>query len=85
MPRCVRESRRRSGLEPPAGARSFDLARRCRAAGVTVPATDVLIDACARRHGAALEQADADFDRIAKAAPRAADRATTRDVTRSGA
>jgi predicted nucleic acid-binding protein len=32
---------------------------------VTAPATDVLIAACARRHGAALEYADADFDLLA--------------------
>ena len=43
-----------------------DLARRCRADGVTVPATDLLIAACARRHGARLEQADRDFDAIAR-------------------
>lgn len=45
-----------------------DLARRCRAAGVSVPATDVLISACARHHGARLEHADSDFDLIDKAA-----------------
>jgi predicted nucleic acid-binding protein len=50
-----------------------DLARRCRKAGVSIPATDLVIDACARRHGAALEQADSDFDRIASVAPRAPD------------
>jgi predicted nucleic acid-binding protein len=44
-----------------------ELARRCRAAGVTVPATDILIAACARRHGAGLEHADSDFDAIARA------------------
>jgi hypothetical protein len=43
-----------------------DLARRCRGAGVTVPATDVLIAACARRNGAEIEHADADFDAIAR-------------------
>jgi predicted nucleic acid-binding protein len=48
---------------------AFDLARRCRAAGVTVPASDLLIDACARHHRAALEHADGDFDLIAKAVP----------------
>jgi len=42
-----------------------DLARRCRAAGVTVPASDILIAACARHHGAQLEHADGDFDAIA--------------------
>ncbi len=41
-----------------------DLARRCRAAGVSVPASDVLIAACARHHGARLEHADSDFDLI---------------------
>ena len=40
------------------------LARRCRSAGVTVPATDVLIAACAAHHGAVLEHADADFTLI---------------------
>jgi predicted nucleic acid-binding protein len=43
-----------------------DLARRCRAAGVTVPATDILIAACARQHGEDLEHADGDFDAIAR-------------------
>lgn len=47
---------------------AFDSARRCRKAGVTVPATDLLIDACAIHHGAALEHADSDFARIARAA-----------------
>ncbi len=43
-----------------------DLARRCRAAGVSVPASDLLIAACAQHHGAGLEQADSDFDAIAR-------------------
>jgi len=46
-----------------------ELARRARAAGVSVPATDVLIAACARRHGAGLETADADFERLAAVPP----------------
>ena len=45
--------------------RAFALARLCRAAGVSAPATDVLIAACARHHGVQIEQADGDFDRIA--------------------
>lgn len=45
------------------GAR--ELARRARSVGVSVPATDILIAACARRHGAELETADADFERLA--------------------
>jgi hypothetical protein len=46
-----------------------ELARRCRSAGVTVPASDLLIAACARQHGADLEHADGDFDAIARASP----------------
>ena len=44
---------------------AYELARRARSAGVSVPATDILIAACARRHGAALETADSDFERLA--------------------
>ena len=44
---------------------AYDLARRARAQGVTVPATAVIIAACARRHGAALEAADTDFELLA--------------------
>ena len=40
---------------------AYDLAKRARARGITVPAADLLIAACARRHGAALETADTDF------------------------
>lgn len=39
-----------------------NLAGRCRAAGKTAPANDVLIAACARHHGVELEHADAHFD-----------------------
>jgi predicted nucleic acid-binding protein len=46
-------------------AAAYDLARAARAAGVTVPATDVLIAACARHHGAEVESSDADFDLLA--------------------
>ncbi len=41
---------------------AYGLAQRARAAGVTVPATDVIILSCARRHGAAIETADGDFE-----------------------
>ena len=47
-----------------------ELARRCRAAGVSVPATDLLIAACAFRHGARIEHEDADFDAIERVAGR---------------
>ena len=51
-----------------------DLARRCRAAGVSVPAADLLIAACARHHGAQLEHADGDFDAIARVCARDRDK-----------
>lgn len=38
------------------------LASRCRKAGKTAPAIDVLIAACARHHGVELEHADNHFD-----------------------
>lgn len=41
---------------------AYDLARRARASGITVPATDIVILACARRHGVAIETADSDFE-----------------------
>ena len=44
---------------------AYGLARRARSAGVSVPATDILIAACARRHGADLETADSDFEQLA--------------------
>ncbi|MGQ0618928.1 MAG: PIN domain-containing protein [Panacagrimonas sp.] len=40
------------------------LASRCRAAGVTAQATDLLIAACAQHHGIGVETADSDFSRI---------------------
>lgn len=43
-----------------------ELARRARRAGVSIPATDLLIAACARHHGAGLEHADSDFDQLRK-------------------
>jgi predicted nucleic acid-binding protein len=46
-------------------ASAYELARRARAAGVSVPATDLLIAACAQRHGVALDTADSDFKRLA--------------------
>ena len=46
-------------------AGAYELARRARSAGVSVPATDILIAASARRHGAELETADSDFERLA--------------------
>jgi predicted nucleic acid-binding protein len=46
-------------------AGAYEFARQARSAGVSVPATDILIAACAQRHGADLETADSDFERLA--------------------
>lgn len=45
-----------------------ELARRARGGGLTLPATDLLIAACARRHGAVLETADKDFELLQRLA-----------------
>jgi predicted nucleic acid-binding protein len=44
---------------------AFELARRARTAGVSIPATDLLIAACAKHHAADLEHADSDFTYLA--------------------
>jgi predicted nucleic acid-binding protein len=44
---------------------SRELAIRCRGAGLSVPATDLLIAACAAHHGVALLHRDRHFDQIA--------------------
>jgi predicted nucleic acid-binding protein len=46
------------------------MARACRRKGVSVPATDLLIAACAERHGLGLLHHDAHFDRITAATAR---------------
>jgi predicted nucleic acid-binding protein len=43
-----------------------ELAGRARSAGKTVPASDMLICACARQHGVTIEHADAHFDMLAR-------------------
>ena len=48
-------------------ALAYELARKTRAKGVSVPATDILIAACARQHRATLESSDADFVVLADA------------------
>ena len=44
---------------------AHDLARRARAQGITVPATDVIVAACVRRYRVDLETADSDFKHLA--------------------
>jgi predicted nucleic acid-binding protein len=61
------------GITDEVWAVACELARRCRAAGVAAPATDLLIAACAFHHGAELEHEDSDFDAIAHVAGRGAD------------
>ncbi len=48
-------------MPPEAWESATELARRARQRGITVPAMDIAIAACARLHGAALETADTDF------------------------
>jgi predicted nucleic acid-binding protein len=43
-----------------------DLASHSRAAGFTIPATDLLIFACARTHGAAIEHNDQHYDLLSR-------------------
>jgi predicted nucleic acid-binding protein len=49
---------------PEVWSAAYALARRCRDVGHTVPATDLLVEACARHYRASLIHADADFDRL---------------------
>jgi predicted nucleic acid-binding protein len=44
-----------------------ELARTCRKAGVSAPATDILIAACAEHHKLEILHRDAHFDHIARA------------------
>ncbi|MCP3958335.1 MAG: PIN domain nuclease [bacterium] len=48
---------------------AIDMARACRRRGITVPATDLLIAACAQEHGLTLLHRDAHFDLVADAKP----------------
>jgi predicted nucleic acid-binding protein len=45
-------------VTPEVWEEACDLARKARAAGLTCPAPDVVIAACARHHGCAVESAD---------------------------
>ncbi|HEX4955918.1 MAG TPA: PIN domain-containing protein [Thermoanaerobaculia bacterium] len=50
--------------------RAGALARASRDAGLTVPASDILIAACAREHALFLIHRDGHFDRLAHSVPR---------------
>ena len=43
---------------------AYDLARHARERGITIPASDLVIAACAQYHKAGLETADSDFARL---------------------
>jgi predicted nucleic acid-binding protein len=43
---------------------AYSLVQKTRSAGITVPATDALIAACAKFHDAKLEHVDSDFERL---------------------
>ncbi len=43
---------------------AYEMARQLRSRGVTIPATNVLIAACAKYHGASLETTDSDFELV---------------------
>ena len=53
-------------VTPEVWAAASDLARRARVAGLTVPAADILIVACARHHEVKIESIDAHFSQLAK-------------------
>lgn len=44
---------------------AVDLAQQAKMKGLTIPATDLLVAACARYHEVGLEHADSHFDQIA--------------------
>ncbi len=54
----------RCSLNERAWANACELARRCRGKGLTVPATDIIIAACAATHALELEHCDGHFDDI---------------------
>lgn len=51
---------------PAVFAASRNLARDCRSAGLTVPATDLLVAATAAVHGVAVYDRDSHFDKLAR-------------------
>jgi len=54
------------GIDDAVWQGAYGLARKARSGGVTIPATDLLIAACAKRHDADLEHSDSDFDQLEK-------------------
>jgi predicted nucleic acid-binding protein len=54
------------GIDDEVWRGAYELARKARAGGVSIPATDLLIAACGNRHEADLEHSDSDFDQLEK-------------------
>ncbi len=52
-------------ITPEVWDKATQLAQAARSAGISVPATDLLIAACVRHHGATLETADSDLAMLA--------------------
>ena len=52
-------------IGPPVWDKAAALARLARDQGITVPATDLLVAACAQHHGVSLEHCDSHFGLIA--------------------
>ena len=54
------------GIDDEVWTGAYELARKARSVGVSIPATDLLIAACAQRHDADLEHSDSDFTQLEK-------------------
>ena len=54
-------------IDPEVWSMTHKIARSCRERGITVPATDILVVACARRHGLQIEHHDRHFSLIEEA------------------
>ena len=57
------------GIDDEVWQEAFELASRARRDGKTIPPSDILIYACARHHGAAIEHVDAHFEMLAALDP----------------
>jgi predicted nucleic acid-binding protein len=53
------------GIDDEVWQAAFDLAREARRGGKTIPASDIVIYACARHHETEIEHVDAHFDMLA--------------------
>jgi len=58
-------------IDPDVWSTANAMARSCRERGVTAPPTDILVAACAKRHGVRLEHHDRHFDLIGQTDPSA--------------